>query len=187
LSQPIAKLSTQADDLQATLDLAVRLGQERNAWPIILSALNDKIPEGVWITQMIPAFDPTREAAGAGVRAGRNGRSGPGGRRDSQNDAFRSGPAVVSPLLGSFSPPTNQINVLIINGLYHSNEKTEKIESTRLGEFVQALSELPEFDIDPKKTSETLISFTTSETDPTSFAQKFSMHLKLKEPIDLQP
>ena len=38
-----------------------------------------------------------------------------------------------------------------------------------------------------RKTSATLISFTTAETDPGSFAQKFSMHLRLKEPISLLP
>ena len=57
----------------------------------------------------------------------------------------------------------------------------------KLLEFVNALAGTPYFDIDTKKISDTLVSFTTAETDPASFAQKFSMHLKLKEPISLRP
>jgi len=182
----IVKLSRQADALQQTVDLAVRLGQERNAWPSILAALNDKIPQGVWITQLVPAFDPLAASASA-ARPGR-APGGPNGRRNGGPEERAAAPRNgVNSLLGNYQPPTDQINVLVINGLYHSNDKTEKIDSARLGDFVQSLSDLPYFDIDTRKESETLTSFTTSETDPASFAQKFSMHLKLKEPIELRP
>jgi type IV pilus assembly protein PilM len=177
----IVKLSKQADALQATIDLAVRLGKERNAWPAILAALNDKIPEGVWITQLVPAYDPQQAGSSSEDRSGRGGL-----RRNEPPESFMPRSGTTSPL-GDYSPPTDQINVVVINGLYHDNDKTERIDSARLGDFVQSLAELPYFNVDPKKTSETLISFTTAETDPTSFAQKFSMHLKLKEPIDLRP
>ena len=50
----IEKSAAEMDQLQQTLDLVVRLGNQRNAWPQILSALNSKIPEGVWITTLIP-------------------------------------------------------------------------------------------------------------------------------------
>jgi type IV pilus assembly protein PilM len=180
----IVKLARQSDNLQQTVDLAVRLGQERNAWPTILEALNDKIPQGVWITQMVPAFDPQAGAPAAGNRGARPG--GPNARREgpAANAAPRAG---TNSSFGSYQPPTDEINVLVINGLYHNNDKTEKIDSARLGDFVQSLADLPNFDVDTKKTSETLTSFTTAETDPTSFAQKFSMHLKLKQPIELRP
>jgi type IV pilus assembly protein PilM len=181
----IVKLSKQADALQATIDMAVRLGQQRNAWASILQALNDKIPQGVWITQLVPAYDPqvAAPAAGRGARAG-----GPNGRRNG-GPAADAAPHTTSTggVLGNYQPPTDQINVLVVNGLYHDNDKTQKIDSARLGDFVQSLSDLPYFDIDTKKTSETLTSFTTAETDPTSFAQKFTMHLKLKQPIELRP
>ena len=64
----------------------------------------------------------------------------------------------------------SEINVLVINGLYHANARTELVDSARLGDFVNALAELPYFDIDTKRTSQTLTSFTTAETDPGSFA-----------------
>jgi type IV pilus assembly protein PilM len=184
----IVKLSQQADNLQATINLAVRLGQERNAWPTILAALNDKIPEGVWITQLVPAFDP--QLGGAGQDRGRRGPGG-NGPRGNGNPPPAAAPATHNgpgSILGNYTVPTNEINVLVINGLYHANDKTPPIvDPARLSDFVQALADLPTFDIDTKKTSETLTSFTTSETDPTSFAETFSMHLRLKQPIELRP
>jgi hypothetical protein len=83
--------------------------------------------------------------------------------------------------------PTDEINMLDIKGLYHANSRTETVDPARLREFVNALADLPYFDIDKKNITETLISFTTVETAPNVFAQKFSMHLKLKAPITLKP
>jgi hypothetical protein len=58
------------------------------------------------------------------------------------------------------------------------------IDSGRLREFVLALADLPLFDIDKNNLSPgTLVSFTTTETDPQAFAQRFTLHLKLKTPI----
>lgn len=187
----IVKLSKQADLLQQTINSAVRLGVERDAWLAILDALNDKIPNGVWITQLTPAFDPKRAEASAPEEnvhgKGVHGRNTHGSLH--HNNEFTPAPTGRNKdALDGFIAPTTQINVLVINGLYHANAKTPPVvDPSSLGEFVQTLSDLPLFDIDPKKTSETLISFTTAETDPTTFAQKFSMHLKLKQPIDLTP
>jgi type IV pilus assembly protein PilM len=168
----VTKLAQQAQTLQSTLDSVVLLGTQRNAWPEILQALNDKIPDGVWITQLTPSYQAPADSegrGGGGVRngggPGRGGGGGPGGQ----------------------SAAPREINVLLIDGLYHANPKTEVVDSARLGDFVNALAQTPYFDIDTRKTSATLISFTTAETDPGSFAQKFSMHLKLKAPITLLP
>jgi len=157
------------------------LGQQRNAWPAVLDALNDKIPEGVWITQLTPAFDPRRAAGATGERP----RGGFGGRPPEGGEGAAGGHPPEG--LGGYATPTDQINVLVINGLYQSNDKTEKVDPARLGDFVQALSDLPQFDIDPKKQSETLVSFETPETNPNVFAEQFSMHVKLKQPIELTP
>ena len=73
--------------------------------------------------------------------------------------------------------------MLVINGVYHSNPRTKQVDSTSLGAFVNALAALPYFNINTARTSETLISFTTPDTDPNSFAQRFSIRLKLKNPI----
>jgi hypothetical protein len=142
----------------------VRLGDQKNVWPQILAALNDNIPNGVWITQMIPSYQGEQQGA-----VNRNGR---GGGRDAQAG-------------GQENP--DEINVLIIDGLYHANAKTQVVDSARLGDYVNALAATPYFNIDTKKVSDTLVSFTTAETDPGSFAQKFSMRVKLKEPIILHP
>jgi type IV pilus assembly protein PilM len=187
LAPQIVKLSDQDNALRTTLDLAVRLGQQRAAWPAILDALNDKIPDGVWITQLTPAFDRNRAGGpgGAALGGGARGPGGrfPGGRGGDAPAASSRGPDS----LGGYAAPTDPINFLVLNGLYQANDKTAKVDPARLGDFVQALSDLPQFDVDPKKQSETLVSFETVETNPSVFAERFSMHLKLKQPIDLTP
>ncbi len=155
LAPKITALGKQQDSLQQTLKSAVDLGNQRDAWAQVLGALNDKIPTGVWITEMVPASNPTGNAPAGG--------------------APKAGDAV------------SDINMLIIGGLYHANAKTEMVDSNRLREFVVALADLPQFDIDKNNITGTLISFTTPETDPNVFAQKFSMHLKLKVPISQRP
>jgi type IV pilus assembly protein PilM len=182
----ITKLAQQSDTLQATLEAVVRLGNQRNHWPEILEALNEKIPDGVWITKLTPSYEgggggAASEVRGGGARGGsaRGGNTGgAGGRREGASPTAARNEANAAP---------QEYNVLLIDGLYHSNPKTEVIDSARLGDFVNALADTPYFDIDTKKTSDTLTSFTTAETDPRSFAQKFSMHLKLKEPLVLRP
>jgi type IV pilus assembly protein PilM len=156
LAPRIGILAKEQDSLKQTLKSAVDLGVQRDAWAQILAALNGKIPEGVWITELIPVSNPP---AGGGA----------------------------SPRTGTGTEaPTNEINMLVISGLYHANPKTQVVDPARLREFVNALAGLPYFDID-KNITATLVSFTTSETDPNAFAQKFSMHLKLKAPIRLKP
>jgi type IV pilus assembly protein PilM len=157
LAPKIGILAKEQDTLRQTLKSAVDLGVQRDAWAQILAALNEKIPDGVWITELIPVSNPP---AGNAVSP----------RTDTGIDA---------------SP--GEINMLVINGLYHANARTEVVDPARLREFVIALADLPYFDIDTKNLTSTLISITTSESDPNAFAQKFSMHLKLKPPISLKP
>jgi type IV pilus assembly protein PilM len=177
LAPAITKLSTEATLLQRTFDLAVRLGNQRNAWPQLLAALNNNVPPGIWITDLQPAFDPTLPLPtpmGIGTPRPRGGAPTPP-------------PTAADRALDNLDAPTDYINTLVLTGLYHANAKTEIVEPRGLGDFINSLATLPYFDIDPKKTSETLRSFTTAETAPGFFAQKYSIHLKLKTPIDLKP
>jgi type IV pilus assembly protein PilM len=164
LAPKIGKLAKQQAALQQNFDAIVRLGNQRDAWNQILAALNDNIPEGVWITELIPAATPGGEV-NKGPRGGN-----PSGRGEAASPE-----------------PTNEVGMLIINGLYHSNAKTEVIDPSHLRDFVNALAALPYFNIDKNNITDTLISFTTVETAPSVFAQKFSMRLKLKTPISLKP
>jgi type IV pilus assembly protein PilM len=188
----IQKLSKQAVALQQTIDLAVRLGQERNAWPAVLDALNDKIPMGVWITQLTPAFDPKGATIDAATRASEQGAGGHGGsRRGGQRRGEESlAPRVATranDLLGGYLAPTDQINVLVINGLYHVHPKTPPvIPPDSIRDFIQSLAAMPIFDIDPAKATEK-VTVITAGADPSSFAEKFSMKVPLKEPIELSP
>jgi type IV pilus assembly protein PilM len=181
----ITTLAQEAASLQATLDQVATLGKQRNTWPEILATLNDKIPHGVWITQLTPAYDPSLGGGAAATGGGGNfgGRGGRGG------GGFGGGAAARTAPVGLQTNPENmpEINVLVVNGLYHANAKTEQIDTQELDNFASALADTPYFDIDTKKLTDTLISFTTAETNPGYFAQNFSMHLKLKEPISLHP
>jgi type IV pilus assembly protein PilM len=154
LAPKIGTLAKEQDTLQQTLKTAVDLGVQRDAWAQILAALNEKIPEGVWITELVPASNPP-----------------PAGG--------------VSPHTGAGEEaPTNEINMLVVSGLYHANARTEMVDYNRLEDFVKALADLPYFDIDKKNITATL---PTYGGDPNAFAQKFSMRLKLKAPIQLKP
>jgi type IV pilus assembly protein PilM len=165
LAPKVGNLAKQQIALQESLDAVVNLGNQRDAWAQVLSALNDKIPEGVWITELVP-YGKTPA----------NPRTNPA----SFQNSGRGAPA-------GYEPPTTQIDMFVINGLYHSNAKTELVDPSHLRDFVNALADVPYFNVDKNNITDTLISFTTQETDPGDFAQKFTMHLKLKIPISLRP
>jgi type IV pilus assembly protein PilM len=179
----VTTLAHEVDALQTTLNQVAALGKQRNTWPEILETLNEKIPHGVWITELTPAYDPNLGGGSGGAAearpgrgTGRGGFGGAAGARTAQSSDLQSNPDGIM-----------EANVLIVAGLYHAHPKTEQIDSQELDDFVSALAETPYFDIDTKKLTDTLISFTTADTNPGYFAQNFSMHLKLKEPISMRP
>jgi type IV pilus assembly protein PilM len=81
---------------------------------------------------------------------------------------------------------STQVNMLKIDGLYHSNGQTQMISPNDIRNFVVALADSPLFDIDKNNITATLPTVETSEGG-TFFAQRFSMDLKLKTPIPLRP
>ena len=148
----IKRLVSEDNSLDQTFRAAAELGVQRNAWAKIFADLNDNIPEGVWITDLVPA---SNSLAG-------------GGGSDSGTDL-----------------PTGDVGMLVINGLYHSNAKTQMISSDRLRDFVNALADLPEFDIDKNNITSTLPTYGGGGGQ--FFAEKFSLRLKLKAPISAKP
>jgi hypothetical protein len=187
-TRPFRSRPRQQDDLlHQTVQLAVRLGQERNAWPDLLDALNEKIPEGVWITQLTPAYDAKQVSTSTGTEHGTHGGHGGNHGGGSHNHAPAPAAGHGPEALGGFAEPTDEINILVVNGLYHVNAKTPPVvDPNSLRDFVQSLSALPLFAIDPQKATEQL-TYTTVEADPTAFAEKFTMRLPLKQPIELTP
>jgi type IV pilus assembly protein PilM len=154
LAPKIAKIAVENDARNDLFKTVSGLGSQRDAWAQILDTLNQKIPKGVWITEMIPSWVDTSGAA-----------AHPG----AQPTAATSG----------------QVNMLEISGLYHTNNQTEVISPNDIRNFVVALADSPLFDIDKNNLTVTLPSIGTS--DNSVFAQRFSMHLKLKTPIALRP
>ena len=165
----------------------VRLGQQRNAWPELLDALNNKIPEGVWITQLTPAYDAKRDTGGETPRGGRPRpwRWTPEPRTDSR----RPPRVALTPALGGFAAPTDQINILVINGLYHVNAKTPPVvDPNSLRDFVQPLSAAAALRHRSRRRRPSCSPTRRSEADAgASFAENFSLHLPLKQPIELTP
>ncbi len=172
MAPKIEALTKEEASRQGLFDAVQKLGQQRTQWPQILAALNEKIPKGVWIIELTPGYDP---ASGGRRRAPRAG----GGEGDQ--------PAGTSAAAAGSQTPTDEVNMLVINGLYHANARTMQVAPAQLVDFVNDLAQSPYFDIDPKNINEVLPTTTTVGTNPNSFAQKFTMHLKLKEPIRLRP
>ncbi len=150
----ITKLVGENDARTALYKTISNLGDQRDAWLQILNTLNDKMPKGVWITEIIPSWV------------------------DTKGEASRPGSAPAG-------PSGNQVNMLEISGLYHSDARTQSIEGKEIDNFVITLADSPLFDIDKNNLTATLATIGTS--DGSVFAQRFSMHLKLKTPIVLRP
>jgi type IV pilus assembly protein PilM len=156
LAPKILALSRDGDARAALWQTIQKLGNQRDAWARVLDTLNDKMPEGIWITEMIPSWVG-----------------------DSRADTGRGS--------GEAGIVGDEINMLDISGLYHTNAKTQMVSSDELRNYVNALADTGLFDIDKNNTNATLTSFETVESNPGSFAQKFTMHLKLKNPIMTRP
>ncbi len=154
LAPVITSLAQREAALQETFDAAAQLSSQRSAWNGILSAINEKIPQGVWITELTPVIETAPAGGGGG-----GGKAGGGG--------------------------TDQITGLNINGLYHTDSRTMQVDGDQaLSAFVHDLAGTPYFSIDLNNVSQTLLSH---GGDQNVFAQKFSMRLKLKQPVRLRP
>jgi len=148
----ISRIADESDARTSLFKTVSGLGNQRDAWAQIFEALNQKMPTGVWITEMTPSWVDTGMAG-----------SHP----------------------GALPSASGQINMLEISGLYHTNNQTQVISPNDIRNFVIALADSPLFDIDKNNVTATLPSISTS--DSSMFAQRFSMHLKLKTPITLRP
>ena len=62
----INKLAKDQAALLQTYDAVTELGNQRDAWLQVLSALNDKMPEGVWITEITPVSTANNPQANSG-------------------------------------------------------------------------------------------------------------------------
>jgi type IV pilus assembly protein PilM len=155
LAPKITKLNAEANARQDLYKTIGTLGDQRDTWAQILSTLNEKLPKGVWITELIPSWVETKA------------------------DAAARGSAPPSP------DNNGEVNMLEISGLYHTNAMTQMIPPSVIDSFVIALADSPLFDIDKNNITATLPTVETS--DNTVFAERFSMHLKLKNPILLRP
>jgi type IV pilus assembly protein PilM len=174
LAPQIGTLVEQQTALEQTLGVAVELGNQRQAWAQVLDTINAKMPDGVWITELYPAKASDTAAASSTERNGGGSRGAGGG------GGFRGGG-------GGAAGSPDEITVLIINGLYQSNDSTEQVSPDRLRDFVDALADTPYFDVNKNNVHDTLTAFTTAGSNSSAFAQQFSMHLKLKVPIRLRP
>jgi type IV pilus assembly protein PilM len=171
LEQRQAKLEKTHDQLTRQLESVKKLLAQRDDWILLLSEINSKIPDGVWITQFNPQFN------GAPLDTPISGKTTGGqGKGSKAAAAAPKGPPVKE---GSVAP---QVNQLVIKGLFESTLRPEVIN-----QFVAQLSQSPWFEIDPKKTSEAIISVDSQPGVGQPVAMNYNLSLKLKKPIDVTP
>ena len=93
------------------------------------------MPNGVWITEMIPSWVDTKADAPGHP---------PGGAAETN--------------------ASGQINMLEISGLYHTQSLTQVISPNDIRNFVAALADSPLFDIDKNNITATLPTVETSDS-----------------------
>ncbi len=173
--QKIVKLEQENERYQRVLDAIEKITRDRDSWKNVLSDLNAKIPEGVWITQLTPMFNDGKgihelnEEFLIEIKEGASKAKKPKGKAKGEVSA----PKV------SFPP---EINQLVIKGLYKSDTPSRAIN-----EFVSELASSPYFDIDNTRLSDAIVSVENVSENNQSLALNFSLNLKLKIPIEVKP
>lgn len=157
-----------ADQLQVQFDAAKKLQIQHDAWISLLEDLNQAIPDGVWITLLNPTWNGNALDAPGGGNPPPPRPGGPGGRPGQPGQ-----------------PAGPQVNQLVVRGLFHANDQTQRLTPEVINKFVLNLSKSPWFDINPARASESIIS--TQLPDNEHLALDFNLSLKLKKPIDLTP
>jgi Tfp pilus assembly protein PilN len=170
LEQSQAKLEKTHDRLTRQLDSVKKLLAQRDNWILLLNEINAKIPDGVWITQFNPQFN------GSPLDTPLSGKTAAGPGKGPKAAPASKGTPVKE---GSMAPEVNQ---LVIKGLFESTLRPEVIN-----QFVTQLSQSPWFEIDPKKTSEAIISVDSQPGMGQPVAMNYNLSLKLKKPIDVTP
>lgn len=174
--QKMIKLESEFDRYQRSLDALNKITVDRDAWKKVLTDLNAKIPEGVWITQMTPMFNDSKgshelnEEVLIEVKApaSKGGKS-----KSNKNKNVAAAPQTMLP---------PEINQIVIKGLYKSDQRP-----TIINEFVQELSASPYFDIDRSRLSDAIVSVENISENNQSLALNFNLNLKLKIPIEVKP
>jgi len=168
VKQRMAPLVADNDALKNKFEQARKILVQRDAWIRMLDDVESKVPQGLWITQMTPTYngqaldaDPHAAAAAPGGRAPAGGSSSP------------SGPA------SQLGAP--EINQLQIKGLFENGQQPEIVNR-----FVTALADLKWLNIDPAKTSGSIVSTDTPQAGDQQ-AWNYTLSLKLKQPLSLAP
>jgi type IV pilus assembly protein PilM len=165
-SPKIDKLAKDQTALLQVFNAVSAIGVQRDAWAQVLAALNDKMPDGIWITELVPE-------AVADPKGGGNSRGG----------VPVTGEIGALEIRGLYQahPKTVVVDPTRLRDYVNA------LADVKLSDYDKSLPDQPLFDIDKNNLTSTLVSFTTSATAPLYFAQSFTLHLKLKTPIPLRP
>lgn len=176
--QKIVKLEGDFERYQRSLDVLKKITEDRDAWKKVLSDLNSKIPEGVWITQMTPMFSDAKGAHELNEEIVVEKKAESPSKRPQRRSSNKQKEAD-KPAEPTFPPEINQI---VIKGLYKSDQRP-----TIINEFVQELAASPYFDIDRSRLSDAIVSVENVSENNQSLALNFNLNLKLKIPIEVKP
>ncbi|MES2308662.1 MAG: type IV pilus assembly protein PilM [Verrucomicrobiota bacterium] len=174
--QKISKLEDEFSRYQKSLEVLQKIARDRDAWKKVLSDLNSKIPEGVWITQMTPMFNDGKGTHELNEEVLIEQKAAP---QKGKKPKGKTAKVTVEPAKASFPPEINQI---VIKGLYKSDQRP-----TVINEFVQELASSPYFDIDTHRLSDAIVSVENVSENNQSLALNFNLNLKLKIPIEVKP
>jgi type IV pilus assembly protein PilM len=169
--QQLALLETQMKSLEKEMDNQVirlsalkKLSHQRSAWVSLLSEINGKVPEGVWITQLTPSYN--------------------GQALDTEIDAPKKG----GPPGAGGKPPIPQkqmapeVNQIDIRGLFESS-----YDPSIINQFVTGLAQTGKFDLTEKNIAEAIVSADSSSLASNQISLNYQLSLKLKNPIDVSP
>ncbi len=173
--QKIIKLEQENERYQRAIEALDKISRDRDAWKKVLSDLNSKIPEGVWITQMTPMYNDGKGVHELNEEFLIEIKEGSSKPKKSKGKAKA---AVAAPKI-SFAP---EINQFVVKGLYKSDQRASVIN-----DFISELAASPYFDIDKARLSDAIVSVENISENNQSLALNFSLNLKLKIPIEVKP
>ncbi len=153
------QLTEEADATLVEYNAVKKLVGQREDWAEMLEAISGAIPAGVWITSLTPTYQGLTLDKPLEIR-----------QEDNQRPSNQNRPKI------QLAP---EVNELIIKGLYHSHPDTVQHDGTVITQFEQNLLKLPWFG--------EVVDIATEAGQQDNLASAYSMVVKLKKPINVQP
>ncbi len=168
LADKIAPIEERNAALSGQFGQAQKILGQRDTWTRLLSDINGKVPQGVWITQLIPTS--------GGQAVDSESRPGPGQKGGAPR------PAAKPSAEGPDQAGATQITQIQIKGMFEDGRQPDIIN-----QFVTGLADLGWFELTADKVSNAILSTDTPQPNAGQLGWNFTLSLRLKQPISLEP